>query len=779
MKTNAKENLLFLVFAVFLAVSGWAADAANDLLIMQRNSSNDDNVQRNVTAGYGYTLTFNSTYVPVSSSALVLPYTGSANITLTPAATGAISLQGPVVVGSPTGGAPSSGVINAAGLKINGVDVASSSDTYWNSDAPGIKYVAGPVSLKGTPTGDAGDMQVEDLTADSINGTVTLGTSGPQLSSSLAARAPAPGLCFSGEAGATCTSTPATGSFTVSAFVNASSFGSSKGVFSGTTGAFSLFIDSTGHLVSATANQVGNTASTGVLTAGKTHHVAYVCDSNADTGTYYIDGVAAGTTADTLTYGNITLIGAYISYDAFVFTGTISRSQVFNRALSAAEITSLAETGAAAGADYNSASNTTLLTGAWTNSGDAQYDYDTLTSASGAALAATYAGGNTGGAFALAAPTTFTAAVGQRFLVSFSATLNSGTAPKLSFDSPLLSGNKSNIHTVTAGANAAILTATASGALPLYFWNSPAESTDFALTGISVTRLGLLLSPDYSVGSGLTVPAQVGTSGTITLPASGVTWSVPNGNLISLGTTAGSQATIAGDSAGGLTVTPKNGQGLTLTTASPGGTTFTHKTTRTAANSRSWGFAINETSEGAWELMQSTTNSDAPSVSRFRFDVNGNPTFTGNLTASGTINQTRAVSGNNDLTVTNTTVGQFPSRVVAVDGQGRTAFFSSPDTVGNAQFGTTTGQDVEIVRAGARQVFIGNDNAIFGTGGNTVTLSAGAVTATGNVTTSSTTAFYLGDSATDGSWRFIRSGNNLVVERRESGSWVNKGQWTP
>lgn len=33
---------------------------------------------------------------------------------------------------------------------------------------------------------------------------------------------------------------------------------------------------------------------------------------------------------------------------------------------------------------------------------------------------------------------------------------------------------------------------------------------------------------------------------------------------------------------------------------------------------------------------------------------------------------------------------------------------------------------------------------------------------------------YFGDSGTDGSWRIGRSGNNLVHERRESGSWVTK-----
>ena len=37
-----------------------------------------------------------------------------------------------------------------------------------------------------------------------------------------------------------------------------------------------------------------------------------------------------------------------------------------------------------------------------------------------------------------------------------------------------------------------------------------------------------------------------------------------------------------------------------------------------------------------------------------------------------------------------------------------------------------------------------------------------------------TEAYYLGDKDTDGSWRHIRSGNDLLFQRRESDSWVTK-----
>lgn len=42
------------------------------------------------------------------------------------------------------------------------------------------------------------------------------------------------------------------------------------------------------------------------------------------------------------------------------------------------------------------------------------------------------------------------------------------------------------------------------------------------------------------------------------------------------------------------------------------------------------------------------------------------------------------------------------------------------------------------------------------------------------VTTSTSQTVNLGDPNTDGSWRFTVSGNNLLVERRESGVWVEK-----
>jgi hypothetical protein len=33
---------------------------------------------------------------------------------------------------------------------------------------------------------------------------------------------------------------------------------------------------------------------------------------------------------------------------------------------------------------------------------------------------------------------------------------------------------------------------------------------------------------------------------------------------------------------------------------------------------------------------------------------------------------------------------------------------------------------------------------------------------------------YFGDDSTNGSWRIVRSGNDLVIQRREAGTWTTK-----
>jgi hypothetical protein len=64
---------LVLILALLAGASTiFAADAANDVLLNQRNGANDDNLQRNVTATANSVFVFNGSLVPVSTDALTL-----------------------------------------------------------------------------------------------------------------------------------------------------------------------------------------------------------------------------------------------------------------------------------------------------------------------------------------------------------------------------------------------------------------------------------------------------------------------------------------------------------------------------------------------------------------------------------------------------------------------------------------------------------------------------------------------------------------------------------
>lgn len=66
------------------------------------------------------------------------------------------------------------------------------------------------------------------------------------------------------------------------------------------------------------------------------------------------------------------------------------------------------------------------------------------------------------------------------------------------------------------------------------------------------------------------------------------------------------------------------------------------------------------------------------------------------------------------------------------------------------------------------------DNTDNGTEVTICGADSNAISATGDIQVASVSAYYLGDTATDGSWRLVRSGNDLVIERRESAAWVTK-----
>jgi hypothetical protein len=67
--------------------------------------------------------------------------------------------------------------------------------------------------------------------------------------------------------------------------------------------------------------------------------------------------------------------------------------------------------------------------------------------------------------------------------------------------------------------------------------------------------------------------------------------------------------------------------------------------------------------------------------------------------------------------------------------------------------------------------FVFTENSELGIG---VSVPSSALDVNGDIELGAPDIFYRGDPTTDGSWRSMRSGNDLVFQRRESSSWVTK-----
>ena len=87
--------------------------------------------------------------------------------------------------------------------------------------------------------------------------------------------------------------------------------------------------------------------------------------------------------------------------------------------------------------------------------------------------------------------------------------------------------------------------------------------------------------------------------------------------------------------------------------------------------------------------------------------------------------------------------------------------------------GTPAAQSAANAAVGNGTVRAGTKIECDGTAADAIS-SAGGVTLAGDIIGAATTNLYFGPSDTDGSWRMVRSGNNLVFQRRESGTWTTK-----
>lgn len=121
--------------------------------------------------------------------------------------------------------------------------------------------------------------------------------------------------------------------FSVIRRVKVGALGAIRTLIGGATNAFSLHISATGYLTVLKFGGSALTASTTLLAAGTIYSLGYT--RTGTTGTYYVNGVAAGTCTDTNDYSvACTLLGNGTGY----FNGEDSMSRAFNYALTLAQV---------------------------------------------------------------------------------------------------------------------------------------------------------------------------------------------------------------------------------------------------------------------------------------------------------------------------------------------------------------------------------------------------------------------------------------------------------
>ena len=380
----------------------------------------------------------------------------------------------------------------------------------------------------GTSLTTTGNLTASDL---------IIGSSGPSAKSSIAARAARQGLVFDGTSGATVTGIPAfgTGDFTISAWVNQSA--AKTAAITDANSESALFRIVSDGSVRWYEDGVLKLNLPSVISYGKM--ILLTLTRTGGVTTLYKDGVVNGSASYTATSctNGISCIGRAIAgATSEVFNGSLS-VQVYNRALSAAEVVALYEAGVPAGADYNNAGTTDIKPSAGTYAywfGTGSISSATASSFTIAAGASSLAVRNVSG--------TFSAVSGRRYRATIVASgLNSAADfGSQGFTSSLSAGNVSN------GTNVIEFTATstASG----YFAISSISSTAGGSISISsIVALGLLLAPDAGqAGGGLTWYDTSGNAANITLPASGVTWNVPTSSKVATGWTFGGSVGLTG-----------------------------------------------------------------------------------------------------------------------------------------------------------------------------------------------------------------------------------------
>jgi hypothetical protein len=259
----------------------------------------------------------------------------------------------------------------SVGTAASDIEVHNATTDATSSTAAGTTFAGGVAIAKKLNVGTeiAGATAVLSSTATAAD--YLIGTSGPSVKSSLAARQPAQGPVFDGTAGATVTNVPTFGTadFTIVQWVRTSLTTNLAGTCgpsgNGGPGIYVTTADGKLNLQFVGTALVGSSAS-GLLVANKMTCIAYTRTSGV--GQFYGNGIASGASfTDTSNYtAAIAEIGK--GSGLLVWNGEILRTYVENRALSASEVLALYESGAPAAGDYGASgapAGTTVTAGSF------------------------------------------------------------------------------------------------------------------------------------------------------------------------------------------------------------------------------------------------------------------------------------------------------------------------------------------------------------------------------------------------------------------------------
>jgi lysophospholipase L1-like esterase len=383
------------------------------------------------------------------------------------------------------------------------------------------------------------------FTTGTFSGNVTapdylLGTAGPSVKSSLAARAAAQRTVLDGTAGAVSTLpvttitdmtlcldlsipiTPVDGFPIFSISSHATDARQAGGFFMDT---------SSGHLRIYLYGSAGsrNTRILNFYTLFAGQDVQLTIVKSANTIVVYGNGIALTQAAESTSgtppawSDNITGPYALIGRDgSYFWTGACAVVGLSTRALSAPEILDVFRRGTFPSTDYQYAGSKALNTSVIANTG---YAYGTFTGASASGFTAANGAAL---AIALCSPPAWVATPltpGQQIKVTFHADLTSGEAPTTVLGTTGAWGSASAEHTITNGDNSVIFTATA-GSNRLMFYTGGA--TSYAISSLSVSPIGVVLANDpKQPGQGTIWAPKQGTLAETTL-SNGVRWALPS-----------------------------------------------------------------------------------------------------------------------------------------------------------------------------------------------------------------------------------------------------------